>query len=325
MPPVNLRRIDLNLLTIFEAVYEEGSQQKAAERLYMTQPAVSSAITRLRHLVNDRLFTGTRNIRPTVKADELYGQIKLSLDIIRHELVDKQDFDPATTSRTFTIAITYGGGYLFATPIYRKMKEVAPFAKLCIRSVDPWEEVPTLLRQQDIDLACSSREFGDAMLAYEFCFDYMIVGVVRQGHPRIEQDPSIDELLRESFIWVHGTSLMSEVRELQDLAKAAEARIEIEVPNILVAPDVLVQTDLVALMPWAMAKKMQESHPVSLFNLPFPQLPHSSKIVWHRAYGNDPELNWFREICIEAMAEVQEALELNHIDSILDAGSHLDV
>ena len=62
MKPINLRKIDLNLLTVFEAVYEEKSQQRASERLFMTQPAISNAISRLRHLVDDRLFYGGRVI-----------------------------------------------------------------------------------------------------------------------------------------------------------------------------------------------------------------------------------------------------------------------
>ncbi|HAZ41693.1 MAG TPA: transcriptional regulator LeuO, partial [Methylococcaceae bacterium] len=69
---LNLRRLDLNLLTVFEAVYQERSQQKASERLYMSQPAISNAISRLRTLLDDRLFYGNKTIQTTHKADELY-------------------------------------------------------------------------------------------------------------------------------------------------------------------------------------------------------------------------------------------------------------
>jgi len=64
MSQMSLRKLDLNLLTVFEAVYEERSQQKASERLYMSQPAISNAISRLRHLVDDRLFLSAGPFRP---------------------------------------------------------------------------------------------------------------------------------------------------------------------------------------------------------------------------------------------------------------------
>ena len=113
---MNHCRIDLNLLTIFEAVYEEGSQLKAAERLHLSQPAISAAISKFRHMANDKLFVGTKTMRPTLKAEEVYGQVRVALDIIRQELFEKQAFDPKTTRRDFTIAIANGGGFILGEP-----------------------------------------------------------------------------------------------------------------------------------------------------------------------------------------------------------------
>lgn len=86
---MNLRGIDLNLLTVFEAVYEERSQVKASERLGMTQPAVSNALARLRHVLADPLFRGrTRGLAPTPRADQAYQEIHQALNGIRKVLAE---------------------------------------------------------------------------------------------------------------------------------------------------------------------------------------------------------------------------------------------
>jgi DNA-binding transcriptional LysR family regulator len=296
---INLRRMDLNLLTIFEAVYEEGSQQKAAERLHLSQPAISTAISKFRHIANDRLFVGTKIMRPTLKADEIYGQVKVALDIIRKELFEKLEFDPATTRREFTIAIAYGGGFLFGDPIYRELKARAPGAKLSIRSIDPEIEVPTLLRQQAIDLAITSNQFQDPMIGYQLCMSYELAVMVRPGHPRIKDEPTFEAVLAERFLWVNE---WGHAPELKDFIRAAEQQIDIEVPNVLVIPPILMNSDLVALVPWHFAQKFAEIYGVKAFRLPVGKMSDRINFVWHRSYENDPEVKWFKELCMSALA-----------------------
>ena len=303
MPPINLRRIDLNLLTIFESVYEEGSQQKAAERLHLSQPAISTAISKFRHIANDKLFVGTKIMRPTLKADEIYGQVKVALDIIRQELFEKQDFDPQTTRRIFTVAIAYGGGFLLGEPIYQRLKEEAPNAKLVVRSVDPESEIPALLRQQEIDLAITSQKFADAMLGSEFCMQYEIAVAVRPEHPRINSAPEIEEVLAERFVWVNG---WGQAPELQDFIRAGEQRVEIEVPNVLVIPPILLKTDLVALIPWHFGPQFEKLYGIKTYKLPLAQISDRINFVWHRSYETDPEVKWFRELCTSLMKTIRD-------------------
>lgn len=299
MPPINLRRIDLNLLTIFEAVYEEGSQQKAAERLFLSQPAISTAISKFRHIANDKLFVGTKIMRPTLKADEIYGQVKVALNIIRQELFEKQEFDPKTTRRDFTLAIAFGSGFIFGEPIYRRLKEEAPQAKLTIRSIDPESELPSLLRQQEIDLAITSKKFTDPMLVSQVCMGYEIAVAVRAGHPRITDVPTLDDVLAERFVWVNG---WGHAPELQAFIRTGEQRVDVEVPNVLVVPPFLMSTDLVAVMPWHFAKRFAELYGIRAFKLPVEHVSDSINFVWHRSFENDPEVKWFRELCIGTIA-----------------------
>lgn len=301
MSSISLRKLDLNLLTVFEAVYEERSQQKASERLYMSQPAISNAISRLRHLVDDRLFFGSRSIQATTKADELYTQVHQALNIIRAEFFAKEAFDPKSTRRTFTITIAYGSGYLIGGAIFKRLQKEAPNARMVISHADPLSDIPRLLREQKIDIAITKSTIVDPMLEVEFCLDFKIAVAVRQGHPRITQNPTAEELLREKYLWVHDSTHESEVSDFQEFIRKAEEAIQLEVPSVPMVPVLLSQTDLVALMPWSFIQRMKDSYPIEAYELPFKQLTNHSILTWHRSFSQDPALSWFRQICSEVI------------------------
>lgn len=310
MATINLRRIDLNLLTVFEALYEEGSQQKCSERLALSQPAVSHAISRFRRIADDKLFVGTRTMRPTLKATEIYEQLKPALNTIRKELFEKQSFNPKTTHRDFAIAVPYGGGYLFGEPLYRHLKAQAPHATLTIRSVDPETEIPRLLRQQEIDMAITSRTFDDHMLRSELCFEYEIGLIVSEHHPRIHANSTTKEVLSERFVWVNGSGLerSPKTKDLQTFIDAAEQRVDLMVPNVLVVPTVIASSNLVGLVPWEFAIQFSATYPVKAYRLPISQQRDLVSLLWHGSYESDPETFWFRSVCVEAAAELRSRL-----------------
>ena len=297
MSQVSLRKLDLNLLTVFEAVYEERSQQKASERLYMSQPAISNAISRLRHLVDDRLFFGSRTIQATAKADELYIQVHQALDLIRIEFFAKQGFDPKETRRTFNLSMAYGSGYLLGTAIFKRLEQEAPYARLVIHNGSPAEDVPRQLREQKLDVAMMKPGLADPMLESELCLDFKVAIVARKGHPRIHQDPTPEALYQEKYVWVHDSTHSSDVPEFQEFIRRAEERTMLEVPSALMLPVMVSQTDLIALLPWSFAQKMMACYPIEAYELPFKQLDNRSLLVWHRSYESDPGLVWFRNLC----------------------------
>lgn len=302
MSQVSLRKLDLNLLTVFEAVYEERSQQKASERLFMSQPAISNAISRLRHLVDDRLFFGSRTIQATAKADELYIQVHQALDLIRIEFFAKQGFDPKETRRTFNLSIAYGSGYLLGAAIYKCLAKEAPHARLVIHNGSPADEVPRQLREQKLDIAMMKPGFADGMLESELCLDFKVAIVARKDHPRITQNPTPEALFQEQYVWVQDSTHSSDVPEFQDFIRRAEERAMLEVPSVLMIPVMVSQTDLISLLPWAYAKRMRDCYPIEAYELPFKQLDNRSLLVWHRAFASDPGLVWFRSLCSEIAA-----------------------
>src|SRR5262252_8368411 len=111
----NLRSVDLNLLPIFEAAYEERSLSKAAARLAMTQPAVSHALARLRATFRDDLFTRhSRGMTPTPVADAIYRRLGDALGLVRASIGETRGFEPASSERHFVIAVPHPLGPLLA-------------------------------------------------------------------------------------------------------------------------------------------------------------------------------------------------------------------
>jgi DNA-binding transcriptional LysR family regulator len=296
MHTINLRAIDLNLLTVFEAVYEEQSQVKAAERLGMTQPAISHALGRLRYLVGDTLFQGrSKGLTPTGQADDFYRRVHEALDLVRAELAQRQAFDPARSQRTFVIAIDYGGGTLLGVRLYQRLAELAPDVRLVIRTIDPAEEIPRLLREHRLDLAFNATRLKDDLLEQIPIWESRLCVLVRKGHPRICGTPTLEALMQERFVNVHEANITTQDESLKRLVSAVQHRMAMEIPNAAQLPYVLESTDLVAVSTVTMAAAMSQRFAVTHFPLPITLPSFSAHLIWHPTMTADPAHAWLRE------------------------------
>ena len=116
----NLRSLDLNLLTVFEAIYEIGTVSGAADRLALSQSASSHALARLREACRDDLFHRTQQgFSPTPVAQEMYPAIKQALDALRATLAEASGFDPGTSQRRFRISIPHPMGPFYALDLQK--------------------------------------------------------------------------------------------------------------------------------------------------------------------------------------------------------------
>ena len=293
---MNLRRIDLNLLTIFEAIFEERSQVRASERLSMTQPAVSHALSRLRTLFNDRLFEGrTLGLIPTAKAQALYPEVHSILSQIRMQLAVDHPFDPFTTTRTFTLAVSFSGGFIIAPKLYRAFEVLAPNARVVLRTIDPRDELPTLLRRQEIDLVFHFSRFEEKDLEEVTLMEDPLVILTRKGHPRIHSAPDETACLEESFVTAF--RLLDTVRDqaLNSFMSDVRERTVLEVGNTLVMVNTVRQTELLGITNLTMAMACQEIFPICIYPLPVTHPTLRAQLTWHRSMRDDPGHRWFRE------------------------------
>jgi len=126
-PMFNLRSLELNLLTVFEAIYEVGGVSAAADRLALSQSATSHALSRLREVCKDELFVrAPQGLSPTPVAQEMYPAINRALEYLRASLAQASGFDPAQSKRNFRISIPHPMGPFYALNLQTAVAGSAP-------------------------------------------------------------------------------------------------------------------------------------------------------------------------------------------------------
>ena len=130
----NLRSLDLNLLTVFEAIYEVGTVGGAADRLVLSQSAASHALARLRDACKDDLFVrANQGLSPTAVAREMYPAIKQALDALRATLAEASGFDPGTSQRRFRISIPHPMGPFYSLALRSRGSGCRPQCRADVR------------------------------------------------------------------------------------------------------------------------------------------------------------------------------------------------
>ena len=185
----NLRSLDLNLLTVFEAIYEFGTVSGAADHLALSQSATSHSLSRLREACRDDLFVrGGRGLSPSPTAKEMYPAIKQALDALRATLAEASGFDPGTSQRRFRISIPHPMGPLYALALRAAAAAVAPGIILTFDTVSQPVDLDGNLRDGISDIAIDWLPAELDPFINTKLFDDRLVLVARGGHPSINAD-----------------------------------------------------------------------------------------------------------------------------------------
>jgi DNA-binding transcriptional LysR family regulator len=290
---VHLKELDLNLIAIFEAVYEERNQSKAAERLGISQPAISHALTRLRTTLNDQLFQD-RGMHPTALAHDLYSQFHLGLNHIRAGFNEVGQFSPASSHRHFSIAASYSGGVIYGPELFKAVRAEAPDIRLTLRTIDPSHLIPDLLRQKSIDVAICHGQHHDGSLCYERLADRRLVIIGRRGHPRLCKGMPLEDIWSLDFAAVHGEEPYYGSGEHELPRQIRQERVVLEMPTAMLLMSTLTSTDLVSLTTLNVAEFATRHFPLEIYDLPDDVLPVQAYMVWHKNMEWDPANQWLR-------------------------------
>src|SRR5690349_2347529 len=182
---MNLARADLNLLVLFEAVYEELHVGRAASRMHISASAVSHGLGRLRRLMQDPLFLRhPKGVVPTDRARQLAGPVGEVLERARQVMSQAEAFDPAKSTRRFMIGAPDGASAVLLPPLLARVRREAPGIDLGVRNlVGRFEESLTLLDSKAIDVALMPLKDVPARFATRVLYDEDFVLVARKGNP----------------------------------------------------------------------------------------------------------------------------------------------
>jgi DNA-binding transcriptional LysR family regulator len=296
--PADIRSLDLNLLKALDALLDERNVTRAAQRLSLTQPAVSGMLTRLRESFDDPLFVrAQRGIVPTLRALQLAGPVKQLLSDV-DGLLQPRAFDPATTRMTMTVASTDYGLRAVVVPFLAALRARAPCMHVAVLPVDH-HRLPAQLERGDVDMALLSPEYTPPELHARRLFDESYVCVLRAGHPDAAKGRlSLDRFcaLDHALVSYSGGAF----RGVTDDALASigrERRVTVSVTSFLVLPEILRVSDLIAVVP----RRLAEGVEGLVMLVPPIDVPGFTKTVaWHERTHRDPGHRWVREVLGEA-------------------------
>jgi len=298
-----LRGVDLNLLTVFDAVMQEQNITRAAHNLGMSQPAVSNAVARLKVMFNDELFMRQgRGIQPTQRARQLFGPMRQALQLIRNELPSSV-FSPETSTRLFKLAICSPCDMRFAPKIMSSVHEQAPLVQLHL-DAEFNRLLAERMRYQEIDYVIDYARFDEQGFSSTEIFQDELVVVASKSHPRINGSVNAESLTAEKHAKlsrIHGQRSFSEqaYREL-DCVPYYEGT---SLSNVLY---VVGQSELVTIAPRWMVENAANRDQLQILDFPFANGQISGYLSWHESSEKDKGHIWLRDqlmmICGEVVA-----------------------
>jgi LysR family transcriptional regulator, transcriptional activator for leuABCD operon len=293
----NLRSLDLNLLTIFEAIYELGTVNAAADRLALSPSATSHALSRLREACGEDLFVRTRRgLIPTSVAKDMYPAIKQALEALRTSLAEVGGFDPALSRRHFRISIPHPMGPFYALNLQAAAAAVASGIVLTFDTVSRPVDLEDNLRDGVVDIAIDWLPVALNPFVNKKLFDDRLVVVARSDHPLFNAGITVEDLRTAKFVTLHRR------REIEHAPEAIKAFSKlglheaVHVSELLEIPTVVANTDLLGIFASSMGPLIEKRLGLRIVTIPL-QLPVVPiYMIWHEARRNDAAHRWLREL-----------------------------
>lgn len=319
-------RIDLNLIKVFDAVFEDRNLLRAGRRLNLSSSAVSHALTRLRHVVGDELFVRTATgMMPTARANAMAEDLRSSLYKIAATLgVDA--FDPATSIRHFVVAANDHLTAVIVAQLSRLMAVEAPNIHLVVRpstrldlaeqidvgridlALGIFQQIPahfgsvTLMTDGDLIIMHHSHPAAGRALTLEDMATYPLLTISVGG----QEEGAVD-----GFILERGLARQSEMFDRNALQEAMSAigaapRYQMTVPHSLAIPTLMKGTDMLSVLPGSLARLLGADGEFVAALPPYPVASSTFRGIWHSRNDHDPAHIWLREIVLRVMETVPE-------------------
>jgi DNA-binding transcriptional LysR family regulator len=296
---VRLSAIDLNLLVVFDAVMQERNVTRAGARLGLSQPAMSHALTRLRHMLKDELFIRTpKGMIPTPRAEQLASPVKHALEGLQHSL-EPDTFEPSQTKRTFRIAVDNYAAIVLVGPLVASLTNTAPGIIFDFRPSGTLNIVD-LLDRGALDLAIGPFAQQGERFSRQSLLEDRFAVVLRRDHPACAaRSLSIEKLAELGQLEIssiqHATDFVD-----QALAKLRLARrVRMRAPY-LAAARILASSDMACILPKRVAEELVCNRQLVARPVSHPTPPVEIAMTWPRWLDNQPAHRWLRSAILAA-------------------------
>ena len=306
---LNFRTLDLNLLRVFDAVMAEGSLTRAADRLAMTQPAVSHALRRLRAALGDELFVRTaQGMNPSAHAQSLWPQVRAALASLRQALAP-DEFDPQRDAVQLRLAMADATAALLAPGLVAAIENTGALANLRMLPLTT-RDPRRLVEAGDADVAVGffpealtaiAAQGQDAVLRHARIYTTRYVCVMRRGHPLAGSAHSTANppLTLDAYCNAHHllVSFSGRPHGYVDQALTAlgrQRRIVLTVNQFFTAGRVVARSDLLTVLPEGFVQATGCQDELVTTELPLALGPVHVEMVWHLRHDADPAHRWLR-------------------------------
>lgn len=304
MNEMNIRDMDLNLLRAFDALMHERNVTRAGERIGLSQPAMSHALTRLRRLCDDPLFVRVRSgMEPTPFAQQLGRVVSEGLQVLQEGLDGATSFNPLVSDRTFRIVMSDMGELVFLPPLMTALKRRAPNMNVRVLQLarELYQEV---FESGAADLALGVVPELQAGFYQQRLFSDSYVCLVREDHPRIGATLSLEQFCEESHVMIEPAgsryssvflqTVESTLIERTLAQRGLRRRIALRLPHFTVVPRIVQTTDFIATLPRTVLEVMGVPHNLRILAPPFTAPDFVVRQFWHQRYHHDRANRWLR-------------------------------
>ncbi|TQV72444.1 LysR family transcriptional regulator [Denitrobaculum tricleocarpae] len=295
MNDIHLRAIDLNLLKVFGALLESGSTVQAANDLGLTQSAVSHALSRLRHLFDHRLFVREHGgLTATPFAREIEPRIRDLLMQATQILHLGRDFDPATSTRTFALAMPDYAMLTVLPALRNRLAGSAPGIGLEIRQTDSLKVLESLDRGV-VSMAVGNIPTASADIETIPLFDEALRVAAAEGHPIWNNPLTLQTYLAQDHLDVVRDPAKPGLTESALAARGAKRSIKLKIGTFLVVPQLVASSGLVATEPSRVLSPLSDTLGYRTEAPPFPSPRFTISLARHKRISGDPGYEWLAD------------------------------
>jgi DNA-binding transcriptional LysR family regulator len=290
-----LAGVDLILLKALDALLQERSVTRAAQRLSLTQPTISAALARLRLLFDDELLVKTgRTMRPTPFAEALAVRVREILGELEDLLASHTKFDPGRGEQTFRLLATDYSTLILVHPLMEALATEAPNVRIYLETRDIAEHADRLQRSE-IDLAIVPERFSrTTTLPAEPLFSDRFVAVAWRGNTEVSDPLTFEQLAQLPYLTYSLGPLASMVDTLlRELGHWRRADTVVE--SFVMGPFLLRGTRHVAFVQQRLANSLQHAAELRMLEPPCQIPPVVETLTWHPRSTNDPGHRWPRQ------------------------------
>lgn len=310
MNDIDIRRIDGTLLLVFREVLASGKLTRAADRLNLTQPAVSHAVQRLRNIFDDPLFVRSgAGMAPTVRAKTIAPKVEAALAALEGALDEGRKFDLRRTERVFVIDTLDYAAALIGPDINRALAADAPRARVVFRTYD---RAASRAGFEDgtIDLRIGIAAGPEPDLIAEPLFEEQFEVLARRNHPALAEGMTIERYCEADHVLVAAGAPSVDAALLRGAADDALAtigrhrRVAVVVPQFLTAFVLVRDSDALLTAPRKLASRYANVLGLNRYSPPFNLSGFRLSLFRSAGAANDPAIDWLAAACRRALLSV---------------------